>query len=85
MSEQLGYRDLFNREFYSCRTGFAKPAIDFFKFILNELKVQPLSVLFIDDREENVASAIDAGLHASLFPIAGGGAAMRTILARFGL
>jgi putative hydrolase of the HAD superfamily len=85
MSEQLGYRELFNREFYSCRMGFAKPDIDFFKFILSELEVPLRSVLFIDDREENVASAIAAGLHASLFPVAGGAAAMRTILARFGL
>jgi FMN phosphatase YigB (HAD superfamily) len=42
-------------------------------------------VLFIDDREENVANAIEAGLQASLFPPAGGAAAMHAILALFGL
>jgi len=85
MSEVLGYRHLFDREFYSCQIGIAKPDIRFFKFVLSELDVTPSSVLFIDDREENVASAIEAGLQASLFPPAGGAAAMQTILALFGL
>jgi putative hydrolase of the HAD superfamily len=85
MSEVIGHRDLFDREFYSCRMGIAKPDIGFFKFILRELHVPPGSVLFIDDREDNVASAITAGLQASLFPAAGGATAMRNILVRFGL
>lgn len=85
MSEVIGYRDLFKREFYSCQIGIAKPDVGFFRFILTELDVPPTSVLFIDDREENVASASEAGLQASLFPAAGGAAAMVTILARFGL
>ncbi|HEY3930134.1 MAG TPA: HAD-IA family hydrolase [Candidatus Koribacter sp.] len=85
MSEAIGHRDLFDREFYSCRIGIAKPDIGFFKFILGELRVQPGSVLFIDDREDNVTSAIAAGLQARLFPAAGGATAMRNILNRFGL
>jgi putative hydrolase of the HAD superfamily len=85
MSELIGYRDLFNHEFYSCQMGIAKPDIGFFKFILAELEVPPSSVLFIDDREENVASAIEAGLQASLFPDGGGAEAMRSVLARFDL
>jgi putative hydrolase of the HAD superfamily len=85
MSEVLGYRDLFEREFYSCQIGIAKPDIKYFRFVLSELDVAPSSVLFIDDREENVASAIEAGLQASLFPPAGGAAEMHAILASFGL
>jgi putative hydrolase of the HAD superfamily len=85
MSEVLGYRDLFDREFYSCQIGIAKPNIGFFKFVLSELDVAPSSVLFIDDREENVASAMEAGFQARLFPPAGGAAAMHAILALFGL
>jgi len=85
MSEVIGYRDLFNREFYSCRIGIAKPDPGFFRFILNKLDVPPKSVLFIDDREENVKSAIEVGLRARLFPVAGGEVAMRAVLARCGL
>jgi putative hydrolase of the HAD superfamily len=85
MSEVIGYKDLFSREFYSCQIGIAKPDIEFFRFVLNELDVPPSSVLFIDDREDNVASARETGFEASLFPVGGGAAAMRTILARFGL
>jgi putative hydrolase of the HAD superfamily len=85
MSDVIGYRDLFHREFYSCQIGIAKPDIGFFKFILSELDVPPTSVLFVDDREENVASASEAGLQASLFPVAGGAAAKATILTRIGL
>jgi putative hydrolase of the HAD superfamily len=85
MSELIGYRDLFDREFYSCQIGIAKPDPGFFKFVLNELNISPSTVLFIDDRQENVESAIEAGLQASLFPVAGGAEAMRTVLARFGL
>jgi putative hydrolase of the HAD superfamily len=85
MSDVIGYKDLFDREFYSCRIGIAKPDIGFFEFILGDLNVPPSSVLFIDDREENVANALAAGLKASVFPAAGGAMAMRTILAGFGL
>jgi putative hydrolase of the HAD superfamily len=52
MSEVLGYRYLFDREFYSCKIGIAKPDIKFFKFVLSELDIAPSSVLFIDDREK---------------------------------
>jgi len=57
MSDQLGYRKLFDREFYSCRMGVAKPSIAYFRAIVDELGVPPAHVLFIDDRELNVTSA----------------------------
>jgi putative hydrolase of the HAD superfamily len=85
MSDVIGYKNLFDREFYSCQLGIAKPDIGFFKFILSDLQVPPSSVLFIDDREENVTNALAAGLNASVFPATGGAMALRTILARFGL
>jgi putative hydrolase of the HAD superfamily len=85
MSETIGHRNLFDREFYSYHIGKAKPDAGFFKFILRELRVPPESVLFIDDREDNVTSAKAVGLQASLFPAEGGAKAMRHILTRFSL
>jgi hypothetical protein len=40
-------------------------------------------VLFIDDLEENVASAREIGIYRELFPHDGGLAALKPILARY--
>ena len=63
MSGQLGYRGLFDQEFYSCRMGVAKPATAFFLLIVDELGLSPTNVLFLDDHEANVHSAHEAGLN----------------------
>lgn len=67
MSDVLGYRRLFDHEYYSCDLGCAKPDTAFFRTILSQTGSSPSETLFIDDHEENVAAARDVGLHASLF------------------
>jgi putative hydrolase of the HAD superfamily len=57
MSEHLGYRRLFDQEFYSCRMGVAKPATAYFRAIVDELDLAPGNVLFLDDHDANVSSA----------------------------
>ena len=47
--------------------GVLKPAPEAFMACLQRLGFNPLSTLCIDDREENVAGAIDAGLGAAHF------------------
>jgi putative hydrolase of the HAD superfamily len=85
MSETLGYRDLFDREFYSCQTGVMKPAAGCFRNILNEIKVQPSQVLFLDDHQINVESAQEVGLHAAVFTVEAGIDELHRILGEFGI
>ena len=68
MSETLGYRDLFDQEFYSCALGYMKPDTNYFRAVLKEIGFSPSEVLFIDDLEANIIGARKVGLNASVFP-----------------
>ena len=85
MSEVMAYRTLFDREFYSCYLGAAKPELDYFATILRELNLPGQSVLLLDDREENVAAAHQAGLRAAVYDGGNGVTTLRRILFDFGL
>ena len=88
MSAQLAYRDLFDREFYSCHLGHTKPSAAYFTEIIRLAGLDPTSTLFIDDRAENVEGARHAGLHAAQFvlgEIGTGGEPMRRLLQTYGL
>ena len=85
MSEVMAYRSLFDREFYSCHLGVAKPEVEYFAAILRELNLPGQSVLFLDDREVNVVAAHQAGLRAAVYDGSNGVAALRRILFDFGL
>lgn len=67
MSEVLNYRSLFDREFYSCFLGVAKPKTEFFEKTIAELGCHASNVLFLDDRAENVEAAKRVGLNAMVF------------------
>ena len=85
MSGVLGYRSLFDGEFYSCRMGASKPHAAFFRAILSQIAVLPDQILFIDDREENVLAARQEGLCAARFKLDSGVAALREIIASHGI
>ena len=88
MSEDLGYRRLFDREFYSCDIGHKKPDAEYFQAILAELDLSPERVLFIDDSEANVAAALGLRMSAAVFqpgPAIESGSLMRSILSEHGL
>jgi putative hydrolase of the HAD superfamily len=57
----------FDRRFYSCRLGLAKPDPAVYEAVLGDLGAAPTSVLFIDDRAENVRAATAVGLPAVRF------------------
>ncbi|MGA5407457.1 HAD family hydrolase [Streptomyces lavendulocolor] len=57
---------------FSCRTGHAKPDPAAYAWCLRALAAPPRDVLFVDDREENVAAARAAGLRGVLFTGAAG-------------
>lgn len=85
MSEVLNYRTLFTREFYSCFLGVAKPNIAFFEGVLHALDLRGNTVLFLDDRPENVEAARCAGLTAAVYAAESGPRALHRILVEQGL
>lgn len=56
----------FEPVFLSCEIGFAKPDKAVYKFVLEKLGRKPDEVLFVDDREGNVATAEHLGIRATL-------------------
>ena len=85
MSRELGYRDLFDREFYSCDIGAAKPDSAYFLHILEVLALDANDALFLDDHEVNVAAAREAGLHGVTFKGEDGASVLWQTLAEFGI
>jgi putative hydrolase of the HAD superfamily len=61
----------FDRRYYSCRLGAAKPAPRAFQLVISDLGERPGEVLFIDDRAENTRAARELGMHAITFTSAG--------------
>lgn len=58
---------LFGRVFTSAGAGMRKPDLAFYRFLLDETKLESRSTLYIDDKLENVISARSFGLTASIF------------------
>ncbi|KAH8996493.1 hypothetical protein EDB86DRAFT_3077092 [Lactarius hatsudake] len=44
-----------------------KPELCFFKFVLDQIKAEPSSVVFVDDRSENVLAARSLGMNGIVF------------------
>lgn len=64
---KLGYYDLFAPVLLSYEIGVKKPNPEAFQILLNALNRPASSVLFIDDRMENVEAAKQQGIDAILF------------------
>ena len=58
---------IFERVFTSAAAGMRKPDLCFYKFVLDEIKAEPSSVVFIDDRFENVLAARSVGINGVVF------------------
>lgn len=56
----------FDKAFYSCGVGLRKPNINCYEWVLNDLKIDGGKTLFIDDSEQNIGGAKNAGLHTIL-------------------
>ncbi len=85
MSGVLGYADVFDGEFYSCRLGSMKPNAGYFHAVLESLPYPPERLLFIDDRERNVAAARSVGIHGVQYEMGEGVEVLRSILKGYGL
>jgi putative hydrolase of the HAD superfamily len=85
MEDERGYGAWFDRTFYSCDLGLAKPDPAYFRAILAEIDVPASEVLFIDDNEANVAGARAVGLQAELYDLSAGVPALVELLRRHDL
>jgi putative hydrolase of the HAD superfamily len=65
--QRHGWLDRFAVLGFSCRIGCVKPEPAAFDWCIRALGVEPASILFVDDREENVSAAQARGMQAHLF------------------
>ena len=58
---------LFDKVFTSAESGERKPNLGFFRHVLDDISADPRSVVFVDDKPENVLSARSFGMHGIVF------------------
>ena len=58
---------IFERVFTSADAGMRKPDLCFYRFVLDEIKADPTSVAFVDDRFDNVLAARSLGINGIIF------------------
>ena len=85
MRAVLGYDDLFDVSCYSCDLGAAKPDPEYFLRALDAVGDDPRSVLFVDDRQDNVEAARSVGLPAEQWELDQGHDALCGLLAGHGV
>jgi putative hydrolase of the HAD superfamily len=79
---RFGLRRYFKLAFSSCYMGLRKPEPAMYRRAIDILSCTPQRILFIDDREENVAGAAAAGIKAIKFT---GAEALRSKLVSLGV
>jgi putative hydrolase of the HAD superfamily len=80
--EKFGLRKLFDVSLSSCYLGLRKPDLAIYKRALDILGRPAERILFIDDREENLAGARSAGMNGIRFT---GADSLRSELVRLGV
>lgn len=62
---RFGYKEfneLFNKSYFSFDLHMCKPDPEIYEFVINQENLNPATTLFIDDREDNLEGAREAGL-----------------------
>lgn len=85
MRTTLGYDAIFDVSCYSYDLGVAKPDPAFFTEAARRIAAAPSTILFIDDRSDNVDAARSAGFAAEQWELPQGHAALRTLLTNHGV
>ncbi len=55
--EELWFNNIFDKQYFSCDLKQAKPSLEYFQKIIDDLKLKPEEILFIDDDQNNVKGA----------------------------
>jgi|ERR1051326_102394 putative hydrolase of the HAD superfamily len=68
ITHDMEFEKVFNKMFFSCQLGYAKPQREFWECVYNHMGDIPKNqILFWDDDAENVESAKEFGFHAELY------------------
>jgi putative hydrolase of the HAD superfamily len=71
MRDSMGLDQHFDRAYYSCELGVAKPSREYFLAIQADLGFGPDQMLFIDDSLPNILGADSCGLQTEHFSLVG--------------
>ncbi|WP_462416956.1 HAD-IA family hydrolase [Kytococcus sp. Marseille-QA3725] len=90
LAESDAFADLADEVYTSSRLGVAKPEPDFFRAVLAAeaeagFPVEPAQVVFVDDRQDNVDGALEAGLVARRYHFTQGAEAFGELLRSTGV
>lgn len=85
MQDERGYGAWFDRAFYSCDLGLAKPDPAYFRAILAAIGTPASEVLFIDDNESNIEGARSVGIRAEHYDLVLGVDRLMELLRSYGL
>jgi putative hydrolase of the HAD superfamily len=67
MKKEMDFETIFDKIYSSNLIGFKKPALEYYRFILNDLNENPSNIIFYDDRQENIESAKLLGINSHLY------------------
>ena len=67
ISAKMAEWRIFTRIFTSGHSGMRKPDLSFYRHVLEEIKLGPKEVIFIDDKAENVLAASSLGISCIVF------------------
>jgi putative hydrolase of the HAD superfamily len=67
MKKEMGFQEVFDHLFISCEMGVQKPDAAYFQLIETNLQLPGESILFWDDRQQNVNAARAQGWKAELY------------------
>jgi len=59
--------EIFEHIFTSAAVGMRKPDLCFFKYVIDQIKVEASSIVFVDDKSENVLAARSVGMNGIVF------------------
>ena len=57
----------FDKMYFSCELKVRKPHKEIFEHVIKDAKLKPEECIFIDDKEKNIKSAENLGIHGILF------------------
>lgn len=63
----LGFKQKLDGCFFSCELGFKKSQPEFFEIVVKELNVEPHEIVYFDDEQGNMDTAISVGIDARLY------------------
>lgn len=65
--EKFNLTDTFEKVYCSAMIGFSKPDIKAFQYVIEDLRVAPSEIIFIDNLEKNTIAARSLGMKTVLF------------------